>query len=84
MSATPRTVLSSPPGQEDQSARLAASAEVDQVVGTPHPEKTGLDNFADSRFVLAKGAGPGIWNRWVTHVSGHRVFWSSVQPGYLA
>lgn len=34
MSPTPRTVLSSPPGQEDQSARLAASAEVGQVVDT--------------------------------------------------
>ena len=35
----PRTVLSSPPGQEDQSARLAASAEVDQVVDTPTLEQ---------------------------------------------
>ena len=39
MSPTPRTVLSSPPGQEDQSARLAASAEVDQVVDTPTLEQ---------------------------------------------
>lgn len=35
MSSTPRTDFCSPPGQEDQSARLAASAEVDQVVDTP-------------------------------------------------
>ena len=33
---TPRTESSSPPGQEDQSARLAASAEVDQVGGTSY------------------------------------------------
>lgn len=31
---TPRTELSSPPGQEDQSVRLAASAQVDQVGDT--------------------------------------------------
>lgn len=35
MSTTSRTSpISSPPGQEDQSARLAASAEVGQVEGT--------------------------------------------------
>lgn len=31
---TPRTESSSPPGHQDQSARLAASAPVDQVGGT--------------------------------------------------
>lgn len=37
MSITPRTSPLSPlPGQEDQSARLAASAQVDQVEGTIH------------------------------------------------
>lgn len=34
MPSTPRTDFRSPPGQEDQSARLAASAEVGQVVDT--------------------------------------------------
>lgn len=35
MSTTPQTSpISSPPGQEDQSARLAASAQVGQVEGT--------------------------------------------------
>lgn len=35
MSTTPQTLpISSPPGQEDQGARLAASAKVDQVEGT--------------------------------------------------
>lgn len=33
---TPRPVSSSPPGHQDQSARLAASAPVDQVGGTHH------------------------------------------------
>lgn len=60
----------------------AASAQVGQVEGTIHPEKTGWDKLQDSRFVLAKGAGPGIWNHWVTHVAGHRVFWSRVHLGY--
>lgn len=76
--------ISPPPGQQDQSARLAASAQVDQVEGTIHPEKTGWDKLQDSRFVLAKGAGPGIWNHWVTHVAGHRVFWSHVHLEYRA
>ena len=30
----PKSLIGSPPGQEDQSARLAASAEVGQVEGT--------------------------------------------------
>ena len=34
---TPRTESSSPPGHQDQSARLAASAPVDQVGGTTLP-----------------------------------------------
>lgn len=35
MSTTPQTLpISSPPGQEDQGARLAASAQVGQVEGT--------------------------------------------------
>lgn len=84
MSFTPRTDSSSPPGHQDLDASLAAPAQVDQVGGTPHPEKTGWDKFPDSRFVLAKGAGPGIWNRWETHVSGYRVFWGRVHSGYLA
>lgn len=36
---TPRTESSSPPGHQDQSARLAASAPVDQVGGTLTPER---------------------------------------------
>ena len=86
MSTIPHTSPISPlPGQQDQSARLAASAEVGQVEGTTiHPEKTGWDKFRDSRFVLAKGAGPGCWNRWISHCSGYRVFWSHVDRGYLA
>lgn len=36
---TPRTESSSPPGHQDQSARLAASAPVDQVGGTPTLEQ---------------------------------------------
>jgi len=35
----PRPVSSSPPGHQDQSARLAASAPVDQVGGTPTLEQ---------------------------------------------
>lgn len=77
--------LSPPPGQQDQSARLAASAEVPgQEGGTIHPEKTGWDKLRDSRFVLAKGAGPGIWNCWESHCGGYRIFWSNVDRGYLA
>lgn len=86
MSTTPHPSSIRPlPGQTDQVARLAASDQVDQVGGTIiHPEKTGWDKFRDSRFVLAKGAGPGIWNRWNSHCSGYRVFWSYVDRGYLA
>lgn len=36
---TPRTESSSPPGHQDQSARLAAVAPVDQVGGTPTLEQ---------------------------------------------
>ncbi|WP_174864025.1 hypothetical protein [Comamonas jiangduensis] len=56
---TPRTESSSPPGHQDQSARLAASAPVDQVGGTPtleqfqrwlenraHEAKYGFDNLS--------------------------------------
>lgn len=48
MSPTPRKDFRSPPGQEDQSARLAASAEVDQVVDTPTLEQfqRWLENLA--------------------------------------
>ncbi len=49
-----------------------------------HPEKTGCDKMRDSRFVLAKGAGPGIYNRWISHVGGFRVFWPHVHADYLA
>ena len=49
-----------------------------------HPEKSGWDRLQDGRFVLAKGAGPGIWNHWVSHVGGYRVFWSHVHGDYRA
>jgi len=49
-----------------------------------HPEKSGWDKMVDGRMVLAKGAGPGIWNRWVSHANGHRIFWAHVNRGYLA
>lgn len=39
MLSTPSKKLRPPPGQHDQSARLAASAEVDQVVDTPKLEQ---------------------------------------------
>ncbi len=47
---TPRTESSSPPGHQDQSARLAASAPVDQVGGTPTLEQfqRWLENKAHS------------------------------------
>lgn len=34
--------------------------------------------------VLAKGAGPGIYNRWSTCIGGKRVLWGRVAGGYLA
>lgn len=80
---TSRSPLRPPPGQTPLAARLAAPDQADQVVGTPHPEKTGWDKISDARMVLAKGAGPGIWNRWESHVAGHRIFWSRVDSGYL-
>lgn len=73
-----------PPADPGSAAVVAHAAESSSGACIPHSEKTGWDKLPDSRFVLAKGAGPGIWNRWETHVFGHRVFWSSVQPGYLA
>ena len=74
----------SPPATPTAPASLPAPADAGQGVGTIHPEKTGWDKMRDDRFVLAKGAGPGIWNRWVTHVAGYRVFWSRVHREYLA
>lgn len=73
-----------PPAHEGLGDCLAAPAEAGHGVCTVHPEKTGLDKMLDNGFILAKGAGPGIWNRWVTHVCGYRVFWSRVNRGYLA
>lgn len=60
MSPTTRTVLSSPPGQEDQSARLAASAEVDQVVDTPTLEQ--FQNWLNERCnsIASEAAHPWI------------------------
>lgn len=72
------------PATTAPAACLPAPAAAGQGVGTPHPEKTGWDKIPDARMVLAKGAGPGIWNRWETHVAGHRIFWSRVNRGYLA
>lgn len=62
MSPTPRTVLSSPPGQEDQSARLAASAEVDQVVDTPTLEQfqRWLENAAHAAHHAYENPSDGI------------------------
>lgn len=54
---------------------------VEQAVAV-HPEKSGMDKMRDNRVVLAKGAGPGVWNRWVSHCSGYRVFWSNVDRAY--
>lgn len=59
-------------------------SEACSVPSAVHPEKTGWDKMRDDRMVLAKGAGPGIWNRWVSHSVGHRVFWSHVNGDYLA
>lgn len=51
-----------------------------------HPEKCidKLDKVKSCDFVLAKGAGPGRWNRWVTVTQGHRIFWTYVRRDYLA
>lgn len=38
----------------------------------------------DGRAVLAKGAGPGIWNEWVRHCGGDRFFTARVRSAYLA
>lgn len=81
---TLNTAVCSLPVHQRPSVCLAAPAEAGQGAGTPHPEKTGLDKMRDDRMVLAKGAGPGIWNRWVSHVEGHRIFWSRVRRDYLA
>lgn len=45
----PRTESSSPPGHQDQSARLAASAPVDQVGGTPTLEQ--FERWLDDRMI---------------------------------
>lgn len=71
-----------PAGAQLVIANGARSREL-PIVGTAHPEKTGPDKMRDGRMVLAKGAGPGIWNRWVSHARGHRVFWSFVNGDYL-
>jgi len=60
MPSTPRTDFRSPPGQEDQSARLAASAEVDQVVDTPTLEQfqRWLENKAHSSAAWVRNMDP--------------------------
>lgn len=73
-----------PPTTNATGESLAAPAPGGQGVGTIHPEKTGWDKMRDCRMVLAKGAGPGIYGRWVSHVAGYRIFWSRVDRGYLA
>lgn len=62
MSKTVRTSpISPPPGQEDQSARLAASAQVDQVEGTQKPaKKSACSQFKQIAWMLVSS----------------RVFWS--------
>ena len=44
----------------------------------------GESNFEDCRFVLAKGAGPGIWNRWVSNSCKRRFHHAYVRGGYLS
>ncbi|MGE6211059.1 hypothetical protein [Comamonas aquatica] len=58
MPSTPRTDFRSPPGQEDQSARLAASAEVGQVVDTPTLEQfqRWLETKAHAAFQKVSGS----------------------------
>lgn len=80
----PKPELRPPAGHESADVRVVAPINAGQQGDTIHPEKTGWDKLQDSRFVLAKGAGPGIWNHWVSHVAGHRVFWSHVHLGYRA
>lgn len=54
MSTTPRiSPISSPPGQEDQSARLAASAEVGQVEGTIQDFRDHLLNQRESLSLIS-------------------------------
>lgn len=59
MSTTPQTSsISSPPGQEDQSARLAASAQVGQVEGTHALEQfqRWLETKAHAAFAMVDGS----------------------------
>lgn len=49
---------------------------------TPFESRSGMDRFADRRFVLAKGAGPGIYNRWVAHCGGFRMHCGRIDYAY--
>lgn len=40
------------------------------------------DSMADNRMVLAKGAGPGIYNRWDACCGGRRYFLAHVRWEY--
>lgn len=52
--------------------------------GVLHPfGLPGESNIEDCRFVLAKGAGPGIWNRWVSNSCKRRFHHARVPADYL-
>lgn len=48
----------------------------------PFELRTGWDRFKDGRFVLAKGDGPGIYNRWVAHCGGFRMHCGRIDYAY--
>ncbi len=57
------------------------------TVTSPHlgeaNKSVDLHAYRDTRFVLAKGAGPGIYNRWNTNANGVRMFFARVHRDYL-
>lgn len=66
------SVCPPPPASANGSVRsLAAPAEPGVGVGTPL--SSGRPSYpGDCRLVLAKGAGPGVWNRWDRVCGGQR------------
>lgn len=69
------TVCPPPPASKEANGSvpsLAAPAEPGVGVGTPLLSSGRPSYPGDCRLVLAKGAGPGIWNRWDRICGGQR------------
>lgn len=78
----PSQALSRPPLGVNGDPRGSSSGKPGRGAATPFESRAGMDRFEDRRFVLAKGSGPGIYNRWVAHCGGFRIFCGRIDYAY--